>query len=232
MAKRRAGEIKITCSGTERLPLAALSEFQGELKKLTKRNRERLEKQMIERGFAAPFFVWQQPEGKNYILDGHQRLRVLKSLKKQGWALPKLFPVIYVEAESEEAARRLLLGYVSAFGEATDEGLYNFMEEAGFNLTDLDEFEIPGIDMAEFSSFIKAETKAIEADLAARMAPEVELEPAEPVEYDPVSDAGYLVVSFDDRAVFDAVRKAIGMDDSQRNVTFEAFVQALDKVRY
>jgi len=107
--------IEIKCQGADRLPLDAILEFQGNLKRLSPTNRDKLITSICRKGFIAPVFIWEN-EGDNKLLDGHQRLKTLIHMRQQGWDIP-LIPVVYVEADSEADAREKLLHITSAYGE-------------------------------------------------------------------------------------------------------------------
>ena len=69
-------DINVTCEASKRLSVEELLEFQGELKTLHVKSYNRLKNSIMKYGFAFPMFIW---KGKNYLLDGHQRLRVIKN---------------------------------------------------------------------------------------------------------------------------------------------------------
>jgi ParB-like nuclease domain len=76
--------IKITCKAATSIELAKLQPLQGNLKELSVTNFEKLKKSILKHGISFPFFVWQD-NGINYVLDGHQRDRVLRKMQKQGY---------------------------------------------------------------------------------------------------------------------------------------------------
>jgi len=123
------GEIKVTCRGAKSLPIDRIVEFQGNLKKLSKKNLDRLKVRIIEDGFNVPFFVWDH-KGDYRVLDGHQRLKALLSLRKDGWSLP-LLPVAFIEAKDEADARKKLLAISSQYGEFDNEELTKWLDGVG-----------------------------------------------------------------------------------------------------
>lgn len=122
--------IIIKCQGNGTLPIDALQQLQGELKKLSRENRDKLLASICEKGFIAPFFVWNDSEDFR-LLDGHQRLKTLGHMRRKGWQIPEL-PVVYIDADNETDAREKLLLITSQYGEFTLEGFKDFSE--GFNL--------------------------------------------------------------------------------------------------
>jgi hypothetical protein len=93
--------------------------LQGGLKKLTKKNLERLKARITTDGFCAPIFIWDR-EGALMILDGTQRRAALVALEAEGWTIPPL-PVVYIYADDEAQARRILLSISSQYGEWVEE---------------------------------------------------------------------------------------------------------------
>lgn len=130
----RKKTIEIKCKGADTLPIDRIVEFQGELKKLSKENENKLRNSILKFGFIAPFFVWDD-HGELKLLDGHQRLKTLLKMRKEGYDIPPL-PVDYIEADSEEDAKRKLLHITSQYGEFTVEGFENFIGDYDIDLGD------------------------------------------------------------------------------------------------
>jgi len=146
MAKRR--RVKMACDGADTRPLEKLEPFQGSLKSLSRANFERLRKQILRLGFSEPVAVWEH-EGKCYVLNGHQRVRVLQEMAKDGYEVPPV-PVSVVEAKDIAEAKRKVLALTSQFGEVTEDGLYEFVVESGIGFDELEDFNFPEIDLTEF----------------------------------------------------------------------------------
>jgi len=68
-------KIEIKCETKKYLTIDQLQEMQGKLKRLDKENERKLRNNIIQNGIVFPLFVWQ-----NKIIDGHQRLAVLRKL--------------------------------------------------------------------------------------------------------------------------------------------------------
>lgn len=141
-------EIKIACDTKLYLPLENILDFQGELKSLSTTNYERLKKQILEQGFSAPIFVWKN-DAKYYCLDGTQRRLVLNKLKSEGYKIPDL-PCVEIFAKTKREAKKKLLSYVSQFGKVEGQGLYQYIIDAELGIEDMEEFEIPELDMEVF----------------------------------------------------------------------------------
>ena len=120
----RKKTIEIKCKGADTLPIDRILEFQGGLKELSKENEKKLRNSILKFGFIAPLFLWDD-HGEWRLLDGHQRLKTLLKMREEGYDIPML-PVDYIEADSEEDAKRKLLHITSQYGEFTLDGFENF----------------------------------------------------------------------------------------------------------
>jgi len=118
--------IEIKCQGAATLPLSDLLVFQGNLKKLSKKNLDKLKARIVQSGFCAPFFIWRY-EGGNFILDGTQRRSALIALQADGYTVPDL-PVVWIEAETEARAREIILSVSSQYGEWVDAELKEWID--------------------------------------------------------------------------------------------------------
>lgn len=139
-------KIKIACEAADYLPAKTLKDFQGELKKISKANLQKLKNNIIKYGFSAPIFVWKNG-GINYILDGHGRVKAVLALIKDGYAVPSL-PVAWIKARSKTEAKKKLLQIASQYGEMTVKGLELFLEDADIDLGEIGiDLELPGIEI-------------------------------------------------------------------------------------
>lgn len=141
--------IQIKCSAKTTMKIDDLREFQGNLKNLSEANYLRLKNQILKQGFSFPLFVWES-DGSRFLLDGHQRLKVLRKLEDEGYEIPEI-PVAIVEASSYKEAKQKLLSAASQYGEVEKQGLYEFLTEAdldpGFLIENM---RLPEIDLLEF----------------------------------------------------------------------------------
>lgn len=163
--------IKIACRAADAIDLDQLLAIQGSLKTLSPENAGKLKKQIIESGFRAPIFVWDKPTKKDgkqtyKILDGHQRLTVLTQLRDEGYTIPKL-PVAFIEAKDEKDAYKAVLQLSSQFGEMTNDGITAFLETAGLDLSALEEFRFPDLDLDALFPKTEVTEDAFDADAAA-----------------------------------------------------------------
>ncbi len=138
--------VRINCTGAELLPISFLNELQGGLKELKPENEAKLRKNILELGFSEPVTIWKKGD-KYYIVNGHQRVKVLAKMQEEGYAVPKI-PANIVEAENKKAAMKLVLSLTSQFGTMTRESLLTFGEEAGLELEDIEQsFIFPDVNL-------------------------------------------------------------------------------------
>lgn len=124
-----------------KLQTAPITEFnttQGDLKFLNKDNYQKLKKAIEKHGFDIPIMVWIDDAGKKWLLDGHQRKRLLE---KEGWLEP--IPYIVIKAPDMQIAAERLLEITSQYGTITQEGLDEYYAK----------FNLPEIEMQELTSF-------------------------------------------------------------------------------
>lgn len=103
-----------------------LSPLQGDLKDLDRENFGKLKNSILTRGFFVPLFLWKDPKGGMKLLDGHQRMRVLGSLREDGFVIDKV-PGVMINAANEKEAKEKILLITSAYGRIAPQGLYEFL---------------------------------------------------------------------------------------------------------
>lgn len=118
--------IKINCKTNDTVKLVDLIAFQGNLKKRTESDLEELRASLESEGLMMPFAVWRHDD-KNYLLDGHGRREVLMRLIVSSPDLLDIdWPCVFVEAETEDDARKALLQITSQYGKITKIGVKQF----------------------------------------------------------------------------------------------------------
>lgn len=148
MGKSKA--INITVD--DRLPRTHLTNFvelQGELKGMSTENYDKLRKSILKKGFFAPVYVWLEntKDKRPKILDGHQRIRVLRKMADEGHEVGPV-PYLPIVADSEKDAREKLLLLVSQYGKVDDDGLYKFLVESDIDPALLvSDFAIPKVEL-------------------------------------------------------------------------------------
>ena len=75
-------QIRISCNTRDSLPFSQIEEFQGNLKKRSKKEISKIITSILKYGFSFPFFVWKDG-GRNRFLDGHGRLLALGEMTKR-----------------------------------------------------------------------------------------------------------------------------------------------------
>ena len=118
--------IDIKCRAADSLPLDAIEDFQGNLKKRGKKEIDAIITSIEKYGFSFPFFVW-NGDGHNRCLDGHGRIQALAEMRKRGISLP-LFPVAYIDAKDEAEAKQKLLRLNSQYGAMSIDSVLEFTE--------------------------------------------------------------------------------------------------------
>lgn len=129
--------IKISCKASKTIPLNDLIPLEGDLKSLSKEDFQKLRASIIRYGISYPFFVWPNG-GKAYLLDGHQRDRVLREMRDEGFTVPRL-PVDFIEAKDEKEAKEKILLLSSQYGKMTESSLIEFIESGDLELGNLKE---------------------------------------------------------------------------------------------
>ena len=107
---------------TEGVPLKSITELvpmQGGLKVMDEKRLKRLTENILQNGFIAPVFLW-----KDSIIDGHQRLKALGDLLKQGYSLiykgknvGDKVPYVIINAKDKKEAGKFILMYNSQYGQ-------------------------------------------------------------------------------------------------------------------
>lgn len=118
--------IRVNCETKDSLKLTELVSFQGNLKKRTSDDIKALSDSLVNEGLMMPFAIWKH-EGQSLLLDGHGRKEALVRLAVEDpEILVYAWPVIYVNAETEEDARKALLQITSSYGKITKQGVKQF----------------------------------------------------------------------------------------------------------
>jgi hypothetical protein len=146
--------VRIACTGASSASIDDLVIIQKDLKDLSTENYEKLKKEILELGFSEPVSVWKQKNEHGFqlsLLNGTQRIRTLRQMRdKEGYTVPHI-PVNWVEADDLKQAMKKILSLTSQFGELTQQGLYEFMNDAGLDFAEIESsFRFPEIDMMKF----------------------------------------------------------------------------------
>lgn len=130
-----------------------LNAFQGDLKELKEVEYRKLKLNLFgdegipQNEFFVPLMVWVEPKTKKpYILDGHQRINVIKSCNGEPYELP----YIPIEAKNKVEAKKKLALVNSQYGRITRDGWDGFMHDVDTDwlrgMTTLEAFTLPPIE--------------------------------------------------------------------------------------
>ena len=165
--------MKVKIYNLSELPTADFEDFkelQGDFKIQTDVQFGKLKKTIIDRGFKYSFKAWKDRKGNLWILDAHQRKKVLKSLRDSGYEIgPVPYELIY--AKNKKEAIEELLYINSRYGDIN-------RKTTVFKEWDIDIMEhyaeIPELKFDNLTEWDKSEEKQI---------PEMELQPYEHWDY-------------------------------------------------
>jgi hypothetical protein len=155
--------IQIGVTGSEYLSYKLLEPFQDELKQLDKTEYEKLRDWILNHKFSFAIHIWKH-EGHNFIIDGHQRLFTVKQLVEvEGYECPDL-PVVVVDADSFDEAKRKVIAGASSFGKVTQQGLFDFavnnnisyeeiVQISSFHEIDMDKLGLKFLDIVSSPTF-------------------------------------------------------------------------------
>lgn len=162
-------QLRITCKAADTEEYSRLIEAQGKLKTLHKADYERLKERIMRLGFHQPITVWVW-KNKKHIINGHQRLRTIKTMvEKEGFTIPPL-PVNYVKAENWNKAKRKILALTSTYGRTKKEGLYNFLTDSDLNPRSLlEDVKIADFDLIDFYETYYTAKESDDLDLGASL---------------------------------------------------------------
>lgn len=159
---------KIIVKNPNNLPTISyknLKDLQGNLKTINKDNLEKLKQSIIKYDIFVPKFVWIENNKNYWIEDGHQTIKALAALEKEGYSIPDI-PYVKVECENKKDAAEKLLQINSRYGE------YNldttFFEDFDIDLDFIGNIEIPELDI----KLEELESKIVEDEV-----PEPPIEP-------------------------------------------------------
>lgn len=115
------------------VPWGVLKKYEANrLKSGERRNVGKLKKAILDEGFCFPVFVWSPKNNVEppYVIDGAGRMEALHQLEKAGHPIEDL-PVVFIEAENREQAKKLVTLASSQFGVADAESFASFVQDLG-----------------------------------------------------------------------------------------------------
>lgn len=139
-----------------KLPIKEFSEFkelQEDFKEDCPIENKKLQDRIIEVGFKYPVFCWQDNKKESWVVDSHQRLKALRSLKNEGYEIPKI-PYVRISAKNKKEAKKEILYLNSRYAFINPDSKFiieNFDINLDFNIG------IPEIDIEGNIKIIKKE---------------------------------------------------------------------------
>lgn len=140
-SSQNSSQDKVIDIKTEGLPMKEIKSFvglQGNLKVMDEKRLNKLVSNIKQNGFIAPIFEW---NGK--VVDGHQRLKALGQLLKEGYLFRYKqevgckVPYITINAKDKQEAAKFILTYNSQYGQIV--GLSEFLNDFKLEWKDLDD---------------------------------------------------------------------------------------------
>jgi len=140
-----AQKISIKCKTQESVEWKCIKSLQGPLKTISEESKEKLKNSIISNGFTFPMFVWQS--GKDiYSIDGVHRKIVLLEMEQRGYIIPERLPAVYIEADTKNQAKKLILAATSQYAKTSKDELSIFIHDLDIEQIK-SEIEIPGINI-------------------------------------------------------------------------------------
>lgn len=154
MAKKDTGGITNRIVRTQDVAWKNLEWLQNpRLKDMTRRAFERLKNSLRKNQFLMPFNVWEEKEGKVWILDGHHRQRALRELETEGVKIPDMLTANFISCKNRKEAVGLVLIYSSVYANVTEDGLYETIATEGLDFDEMKlDLELPLIDLDKFEA--------------------------------------------------------------------------------
>jgi len=207
-------EVVIKCTGSMVRDIKDLENFQGNLKVLTDENYKKLKKEILELGFCEAITVW-----NNKILNGHQRVTVLRKMREEGYVIPPI-PVNTVDAKDKAEAKRIILSLTSQFGKITSEGLYEFMKEAEIDLDEvMSSFSFSDVDLNDVKNLFGNDSMEIElGDVEDEDLPDVD------IEGEVLNKTDYIILTFDDGENVNDILQQLGVKNNIKRISYKNFM--------
>lgn len=136
---------------TEPVAWKTLEWLQGGLKEISPESFNRLKFSLKRHSFIQPFNVWQDDQGKLWILDGHHRKKAMLELIAEGMEIPDLLPANFIVCHSRQEASELVLVYSSIYAAVTPELEFLQTEVLDFSLLK-QEIDLPEISNLKFET--------------------------------------------------------------------------------
>lgn len=120
-------------------------------KSLSAEARHKLKASILSNNFTQPFYVWEDPEGTLYCLDGKHRTMLLEELINEGHEIPYMLPATFIQCENKKQAAKLVTIYSSIYAKIEQQGLFDFIQAYELEFEDLKlEIDLPEFSMDRF----------------------------------------------------------------------------------
>lgn len=137
--------MKIKVYNKNNLPVADITKFiplQEDFKITDDVRLRKLMDTIIERGFKYAFTVWEDHEGKLYIVDAHHRRKALLALRDEGYEIPPI-PYTLIHAKDKREAVEEIAFVNSQYSEIYHDTM--LFANYDIDLADLTTIEIPDL---------------------------------------------------------------------------------------
>ena len=124
--------VVVKCQTSGKLRLRDMKPFYGGFKAVTDGQLADMKRSLLLEGLLSPFLVWRglDEDGLecNCILDGHVRRQALSLMADEGdnEIMEMEFPVVYIDAENSDEAKKALLQISSSYGKVVRKGAREF----------------------------------------------------------------------------------------------------------
>jgi hypothetical protein len=119
--------ILVSCDTKDVIDWHLIKPLQGNYKKRTPEQVEKLCTLIIKRGIRFPSFITKLSK-EVWAIDTHGRLLAYDELEKRGYSIPPV-PVVYIKSKTKKEAKQLLLECDSRYGTASQEGFEVFVDD-------------------------------------------------------------------------------------------------------
>lgn len=130
-----------------------------DFKDLPAEAKHKLKASLVSNSFVQPFYVWEDPAGTLYCLDGKHRTLMLEELLNEGYQVPYELPAVLIDCANQKEAAKMVLVFSSAYAKVTEDGLHGFITLQDLDWADLKEM----VDLPEFD-FVGFESRFVEKD--------------------------------------------------------------------
>lgn len=127
--------------------------------------RHKLKASIVANNFTQPFYIWEDPAGVKWCLDGKHRTLLLEELINESVNIPYELPATFIHCENKKEASKLVLIYSSIYAKITQEGLFDFVKLNELVFDELKmEMDLPEFKIETFEEKFFTENPTAELD--------------------------------------------------------------------